>query len=310
MEFRIKNVLVLTNFSDCANNAVQLAAAIAQRQGATLHLLHALEQPLFSRVAISEDKIISAHQKAVEEARSKLWLCAEIIVANSVIRVKTHTIVGRLAGSIPKFEKDKEIDLTIVGMHAIKGIRELLSESMAMQVVKASTCATMTVPPEFDKTHFESLLFPIRDVEGVEEKYRYLEPILKKNNAALHLLGVYSVTQDSDIFPVTDRLKALHDEIPDASKITYEVLSSSCLPDTVLDTASKRKSDLIVINASLDEKWYRLLTGRSYTHQLVRKSVCPVLCIKPQLIAMGKENADEELFTDDIGYLPINFSHN
>ena len=43
----MKNILVPTDFSDCAIKAAKVAAYVAKKTDATVHLIHVYERPLY-----------------------------------------------------------------------------------------------------------------------------------------------------------------------------------------------------------------------------------------------------------------------
>jgi nucleotide-binding universal stress UspA family protein len=61
----------------------------------------------------------------------------------------------------------------------------------------------------------------------------------------------------------------------------WDQLSDKDMPGQILRCAEKVRADLIVINATSEKEWYRVL-GENYTAALLRASTVPLLSITHQ----------------------------
>ncbi|NJO24532.1 MAG: universal stress protein [Bacteroidia bacterium] len=115
------------------------------------------------------------------------------------------------------------------------------------------------------------------------EKYDYIKPIVEKNDAKIHLLGVAQLHDEYEISNLTNKLRAVREAILHNNEyISYETHQCENIAAKILEVAHTRNDDIMIINATLDKAWYKFFGG-SYTQQIVNHSKIPVLSVKPSL---------------------------
>lgn len=284
MEYCINEIVVPTDFSDAANNALKIAVAVAQRQGATIHLLHIVQPSAFSSNPEAAAGYFGVETALLKMGRESLEQQQGDIKANHGIEVKTFCDIGTISVATNVYVKLHHIDMIIMGTHGTTGAKELLLGSNAMVLIKETNVPVLTIPPSFHATTFNKILYPLRLVEGVVEKYDYIKPIIAKNKSAVHLLGI----EQQDMGPeATAKIKQQIETVKnliltDSLYLSSEVRVAENIADGILQVAREKEVDLMIINATLDRKWHNFLTG-SFAQQIVNYAKIPVLSIKPQL---------------------------
>lgn len=232
-------------------------------------------------------------QTLLKDARENIKKHKAAIQKGRTLVVHTHVETGNVAQSISNHVDDSQKQLVVMGTHGTTGWNEFFLGSNAMATIKQCACPVLTIPPSFHKRSFDSILYPIRNVEGVVEKYDYIKPIVEKNDADIYLLGVVQVNDEHELDVLNNRLKAVRQAIlHNHEYIGYETRQCENIAATVLEVADKRKDDIIIINATLDKAWYKFFSG-SYTQQIVNHANIPVLSVKPALTPdLIKQRAD------------------
>jgi len=279
MSYAIKNILVPTDFSANANNAMRLAVAIAVRHGAALHLLNIvtahLSLPSIGAISGAGDELallIGTAKEHVDNDRAAILKAHEL-------EVTAVAGFGAISTNINAYVITYEIDLVVMGTHGISGWKEFLIGSTAMSVIKESPCPVLTVPVNYLKSTFDKVLYPMRNVERVVVKYNYIKSIVKKNNSDIHLLGVIQNGEIDDHDLINNMKKVIDSILDDMGEVTYEKHFCENIADKILETANSRKDDLMVINATLDTDWKDYFSG-SITQQIVNHAMVPVLALK------------------------------
>ncbi|MEO8234167.1 MAG: universal stress protein [Flavobacterium sp.] len=307
MDFKINNILVPTDYSASANIALNVAIEMAKRHSATIHLLNIVEPMVFGKFVHVGGAVINIQKEMLKLSVSNMIMHETSITNNTILKVVSNVEVGLVDSIIEDYEKKNNIDITIIGTHGITGYDEAILGSTAMTIIKKSSCPVLSIPPFFGKTSFKSILFPVRFVEGIEEKYDYVKPIIKKNEASIHLLGVFEPENNEEIYPITEELQNIKRKIDSSGYVvSYQVLSSTDIEKTILETANNKNFDLIIINATLDKKWYHLFSGNSFTHNIVTHSKTPVLSIKPGITQETIDNALKVVYSRAQHYQPLN----
>lgn len=137
-------ILVPTDFSEPSDAALDYARTLAEKFGASLHLLHIIE-PHTSGPFSNESYIgPSMYEVQLTEARSKL---AARVPPTDRARygATTEVMTGMSAATIVEFAADQHIDLIVMGTHGRTGLEHLLMGSVAEHVVRTAPCPVLTV---------------------------------------------------------------------------------------------------------------------------------------------------------------------
>jgi len=139
-----KNILVPTDLSDGANHALDYACELANKLGATIHLVNVIGIPAMGvpelGVALTStviDSLITDNQKAIDaiaDARRGTAKIGEVLL-------KT----GDARDVINETAKEVHADLIIMGTHGRRGVKRMLLGSVAETVVRSAPCAVLTV---------------------------------------------------------------------------------------------------------------------------------------------------------------------
>jgi nucleotide-binding universal stress UspA family protein len=145
----IKNLVVATDFSEAADAALAYGRSVARAFGATLHVVHVVED-VFSRAgsvaAGSTNSVIAELYRSLEEAgREQL---AQVITDEDRrdLHVKPVVLTASSAGhEIVRYAEACGADLVVMGTHGRGKIASLLLGSVAERVVRLAPCPVLTV---------------------------------------------------------------------------------------------------------------------------------------------------------------------
>jgi universal stress protein A len=144
----IRRILFPTDFSEPAQHAQQYAAALAERFGAELHVLHVIPPIPASASESPSSWAAPQFDPQIEIDAMKEKLTREL---GSDGKTKFQTIhaveMGFAVDEILKYVNHNEIDIVIVGTHGHTGLSRLLLGSVAEKLVRSCTCPVLTVHP-------------------------------------------------------------------------------------------------------------------------------------------------------------------
>ncbi|QKY17264.1 universal stress protein [Halorubrum sp. CBA1229] len=137
-----RNVLVPTDGSDRADEALDRAVALASRSGATLHLFSVVDIGSVGAEAYSgTDALVSAAEEAVAEA-------ADVAEAAGVETVERAEVGSSAARGIQSYLADHDLDLVVMGTRGRTGVERYLLGSVAERTVRTSPVPVLTVPDD------------------------------------------------------------------------------------------------------------------------------------------------------------------
>jgi nucleotide-binding universal stress UspA family protein len=140
----LTSILVPTDFSDCSDAALRYGRALGRAFGATLHLLHVVQDPYTQPWAAEAFPAPLGDLLNDWQAQAKARLAAAVPEPE-----RAHVLVTVLVGSpfmeIIRYATDQKIDLIVIGTHGRGPIGHALLGSVAERVVRKAPCPVLTV---------------------------------------------------------------------------------------------------------------------------------------------------------------------
>jgi nucleotide-binding universal stress UspA family protein len=151
----LKRILVPTDFSKFSQQALMYGAALAEKFGAELCLLHVVQDlAVFipDMVTVAPPIVPSLEQMtaAVQAAFDR------VVVENGLERFSFRREVcqGTPFLEIIRFAKENDVDLIVMGTHGHSGLIHVLLGSVTDKVVRKAPCPVLTVRhPEHEFVH-------------------------------------------------------------------------------------------------------------------------------------------------------------
>jgi nucleotide-binding universal stress UspA family protein len=143
----ITKILVPVDFSPHAERAFGYAMALAQRFGATLGLLHVVEDPFVTGAWNSEVSVPNVGELLeglIANAERRLATLRQSAAALGVT-AETALMTGAPAHAIVEHAKEGGFDLIVMGTHGHTGLSHVIMGSVAERVVRKAPCPVLTV---------------------------------------------------------------------------------------------------------------------------------------------------------------------
>lgn len=139
--FKLKEILVPVDFTECTEKALFYAIPFARQFGATVTLLHVLEQSFVPATEFGMVVDVDVSKDAIRELEK---------IRNRVAKQVKCRIMMRQGGAefeIVNAAKELECDLIILATHGRTGVDRLLMGSTAEKVVRKAGCPLFVVRP-------------------------------------------------------------------------------------------------------------------------------------------------------------------
>lgn len=134
----MKQILVATDFSDASAAAMDYGRALARTFGASLHLLHAAENPFLRPTAADPHALKAATLRRL--AGRLTDDDKDALHATAVLETSDDA-----AEAIVKFAAARGIDLIVMGTHGRGAVAQIFMGSVAEKVVRTAPCPVLTV---------------------------------------------------------------------------------------------------------------------------------------------------------------------
>jgi nucleotide-binding universal stress UspA family protein len=134
----IRTILVATDFSESAKNAIDYAVFLAQTFSARLHLLHAYR--------VQSDLVLPGDlwERVEKESSRRLGETAREIASRGV-EVEPHLSPHHPVRAISETAQETGADLVVMGTRGLSGLRHVVLGSVAEGTVRTAPCPVLTV---------------------------------------------------------------------------------------------------------------------------------------------------------------------
>lgn len=184
----MKRILVPTDFSEQAENALKVAINLAQKHNSEIFILHSMEMPL--HLATSNDSgslpeslfFIKLAEKRFSELREKPYL--KDVAVNETIG---H---NEIYEDIEEACKKNDIDLIVMGSNGASGFKEMFVGSNTEKVVRTSKTPVLVIKNAHHEFAIKDFIFATDFSEEGRSALNKGHKFAKMVNAKMHLLFV------------------------------------------------------------------------------------------------------------------------
>ena len=143
----LKNILVATDFGEAADVAVRYGRELARNFGATLHVLHVVDDLAARVVGFPEYAPSLVRMQADAESAARRRLRTLISDEDRQrLQAKAIVLVSQWpARAILDYARDAHIDALVLGTHGRSKLAQLFMGSVAERVVRHAPCPVLTV---------------------------------------------------------------------------------------------------------------------------------------------------------------------
>ena len=273
----MKTILVPIDFSTYSQNALKVAAKIAQRNGSEIHLLHMLELPSQMNDAVSSGVPIPEIILFIKKAQEKI---EQILSQDFLKEISTvqHIKFENAFSGILSYIKENKTDLIVMGSHGISGIDEVLLGSNTEKVVRLSDVPVLVLKKETTEFKGEHFVFASDFSEEVKKPFQKMLNFTQIFNAKLSLVMICT--------PNSFKTTALSEQIINdfVSDFTIDNYTITIYNDTniekgIINFSRKVGADLIGLSTHGRTGLAHFFTG-SISEDLVNHSIRPIITFK------------------------------
>ncbi len=185
----MNRILVPTDFSEQAENALKVAAMLARKYDSEIYLLHMMEIPMqhIDPGAVKSDIpealfFMKLAHKKFEDLMENDYL--EGITVNET--VKADITFNEIKASCKEFD----IDLIVMGSHGASGLKEMFIGSNAEKVVRTSDVPVMVIKNEHNSFNIRDFVFASDFKNDNKKTYEQAIKFAELFGSKIHLLLV------------------------------------------------------------------------------------------------------------------------
>lgn len=193
----MKRILLPTDFSDNAYNAIQYAVQFFKNEVCTFYVLNTFTPTSYAAGYLVENPVPYGIEEVAMIHSKKEIGKVEKMIQREFPNKKHHfvklSVFNTVVAEIKKVIQTYNIDLIIMGTKGATGLKEILIGSQTMYTMKKVKCPVIAVPEGFKYEKPKEILFPT-DYQ-LNTSNPILLPLIKNicsiHNSRLHILNAY-----------------------------------------------------------------------------------------------------------------------
>ncbi|GEO02706.1 universal stress protein UspA [Adhaeribacter aerolatus] len=274
----MKKIICPTDFSKAATNAVEFAAIIAGRVGASITLLHVLHLPILdtTETAMVASEVLSEQRRHAQEKLHALSHYLSEKHRAEHLQIDYLVKESLLGDEVKRLTETQGYDMVVIGSTGGGNtLEEILVGSNTAAVIERVKCPVLTVPLKALPAPFQRMVY----ASNYEKEDSFaLQQVLQ----FAHLFGakveIVHVSAEASEQSKANRFRErLRQELPDFALEFHEVIH----PDEVEGMKkylAEKNADLLAI-LKKRRGFFHNLFSQSFSEQLTYQSKLPMLII-------------------------------
>jgi nucleotide-binding universal stress UspA family protein len=263
--FDVKTIVVPTDFSASAENAMFYAGQLATITGASVLLLHVYQVPVGMNdmpvLMVSTDELKKSADTGLSRAK-------ELLQKNfGALDVQAESRLGDVTTELEDVCKTLNPFVIVVGKHGASGVQRILFGSTSLSIIRHTRYPVIVVP---DQLHNQSIKNAALAVDSSPENIpvQKINTIIGELKIQLHIIHVQQEkTASLDLRDLDAKLNATHTTIYD-----HEFVHG------IESYVRENNIDLLIIFPRKHNLIERLFF-RTHTPELLKKASVPIMCV-------------------------------
>ncbi len=273
----MKTIIIPTDFSQVATNALHYGLDMAKAVHASVLLLHVYQVPVsFSDVPIvlvSVDELKKKAEEKLEELKKEVEH-----ITSGATKVYTEARMGNVSDELESLCNNIKPFAVIMGSKGASDVERILFGSNTLTVIRHLSWPVICIPPGKNFAGGIRKIGFACDFKDVVETtpVDIIRNLVKEFGAELHVLNVDY--HNRRFTPDTPEESLLLHTMLEGANPTYHFIEHRDIEDGINEFAEKNNIDLLI---AIPKK-HKLLQGifkPSSTRQLLYQSHVPVMCI-------------------------------
>ncbi|NND80668.1 MAG: universal stress protein, partial [Maribacter sp.] len=193
----MKRIILPTDFSDNAYNAICYAIELFKEEECTFYLLNTYTPAIYqAEYVLHSPGQIGLGDIYQENSLEKLQALKKKLIAeynNKKHTFMEHSAFNTLVDEIVETSKNENADMVIMGTQGATGAKEILIGTNTVHVIKKACCPVLAVPPNFKFETPKEILFPTDlGIDYQEEQLRTVTFLAKQHVSRINVMYVSS----------------------------------------------------------------------------------------------------------------------
>ncbi|MEZ0129453.1 universal stress protein [Flavobacterium sp. LBUM151] len=273
----MKRILVPTDFSEHAEDALKVAAQIAKKNDSEIIVLHTLELPHQMSDAITGGASIPETMLFVKKANETL---DEISSRPYLDGIPVTEIVkmDKPIHGITQISKEYNVDLVVMGSHGHSAIEELLIGSNTEKVVRNSEIPVLVIKKNASDFNAANIVFASDFSEETKKPFQKFLSFTKFFESKIHLVTICTPNSFKPTHVVEKAMREFISEF-NLSNFSTHIYNDTNIEKGIINFSNSINADIIGMCTHGRTGFAHFFNG-SISEGLVNHAVRPVITFK------------------------------
>ncbi len=273
----MKRILVPTDFSSHAENALKTAAQIAKKTNSEIHLLHIIETPNQMNDALTASADIPEVMLYIKKATETLDSIREQGFLEN-ITVTESIRFERVFKGIISYTNENETDLIVMGSHGISGIEEILLGSNTERIVRLANVPVLVIKKDNPYFNPSKIVFASDFSDEIKEPFKKLLKFAKIYNSKISMLTICTPNSFKPT-SVTNKIMQEFTNDLNIENLSFHIYNDTNIEKGIINFSNEINADLISICTHGRTGLSHFFTG-SISEDLANHAARPLLVYK------------------------------
>lgn len=274
----MKTILVPTDFSKNAENALNYAIAIAERNKSKILLLHTylIDYPVSYT---SYELIVEEKKKALDYSEHRLNAEAMKIRRAGNIAFETLSEEDSTLDAILKVTKQRKIDLVVMGTKGESNLSNAILGSNTAEVIQKVDCPVLAVPMGASYEALKKITYAVAYDPGDFNVLEEVVDLAKLFNAQVNVLHIIEMPEAGTPTKEKEKMKMFMDEANQRinyNNMSYQLLDGETIEDRLEQYVNENSTNILVMSTH-HRGFFKRLFGRSVTKHMAYHSETPLM---------------------------------
>ncbi|EDP98592.1 universal stress protein [Kordia algicida OT-1] len=259
----MKNILILTDFSQCSRNAIQYAINFLKNDTCLFYVMHVHKSGSFTTDDLMSSATANVYESILKVEKERLEKLKTTLEEESLPHHTFETILeyNNFIEATQKIITANNIELLVAGFNGVSNASEILFGSHTLSIIRKINCKTLVIPENVKFHNPKTLLIPLDAKDDIQSKvFMNMLATAKNHKMHVHILRVYEKGFTGDRYDESYLLKHCKDV-----KYTYHAIENVLLDHVKACYVQLHKIDMIGLLVQKESIFERLFKHSSTT---------------------------------------------
>lgn len=278
----MKNILIPTDLSSNAENALKYAFQLFNNQDVSFHVLH-VNHPIVdlpsSSIEYFEPSIYPDRESELKTVNNQIdKILKNLAYLKEDLKIEIYSEIGFASDFIISKSKEINADLIIMGTKGASGLSQLFIGSITASVIRKSTISVLAIPENYEFEKLQRIVFAT-DYEGISNK-KILKPLFEiASRFDSKIMMFHAIEAKEPIAAYIEELQVWKaDKNFNHVKHSNSIASCENIADGILDFSGENEANMIAMIPHTYSFFGNLL-HKSVSKQVAFESKIPILAL-------------------------------